>query len=125
MSTKPVIIALSAAIAIVVASIWLLRPPSASTALQPQSVLDVDAASISLEDLLTHTHGIENNGPLTFRSAYSGEHNGAPIAETLVEHGPASSGRTFSYGNVGYNLAGLVVDRALGRTWKELVETRK
>ncbi|OAB60371.1 hypothetical protein AY599_15125 [Leptolyngbya valderiana BDU 20041] len=46
MSTKPVIIALSAAIAIVVASTWLLRPPSASTALQPQSVLDVDAASI-------------------------------------------------------------------------------
>lgn len=46
MPKKPVIFALSAAIAIVVASMWLLRPPSASATAGPQSVLDVDAASI-------------------------------------------------------------------------------
>ncbi len=46
MPKKPVIIALSAAIIIVVASIWLLRPPSATGAAGPQPVLDTDAASI-------------------------------------------------------------------------------
>lgn len=46
MPTKPVIMSLLAAIAVVVASIWLLRPPSASATAGPQPVLDVDAASI-------------------------------------------------------------------------------
>ena len=46
MPTKPVILALSAAIAIVLASTWLLRPPSTSDATGPQPVLDVDGASI-------------------------------------------------------------------------------
>lgn len=46
MPKKPVIIALSAAIIIVVASMWLLRTPSASATTGPQPVLDADAASI-------------------------------------------------------------------------------
>lgn len=46
MPKKPVILALSAAIIIVVASMWLLRTPSASRAAGPQPVLDADAASI-------------------------------------------------------------------------------
>ncbi|MEQ8317688.1 MAG: hypothetical protein RIE77_02650 [Phycisphaerales bacterium] len=46
MPTKPVILSLLVAIAIVVASMWLLRPPSASATAEPQPVLDVDAASI-------------------------------------------------------------------------------
>ena len=50
MPTKPVILALLVAIAIVLASTWLLRPPSTSDATGPQPVLDVGAASIvSLE----------------------------------------------------------------------------
>lgn len=46
MPKKPVIIALAAAIIIVVASMWLLRTPSASATTGPQPVLDADAASI-------------------------------------------------------------------------------
>lgn len=46
MPTKPVILALCAAIAIVVASIWLLRPASTTTTAGPQSLLDLEAASL-------------------------------------------------------------------------------
>jgi|GEM_PF-4401233 len=46
MPKKPVILALSAAIIIVVASMWLLRTPSASATAGPQPVVDADAASI-------------------------------------------------------------------------------
>jgi hypothetical protein len=46
MPKKPVILALLAAIIIVVASMWLLRPPSARATAGPQPVLDADAASI-------------------------------------------------------------------------------
>ena len=36
---------------------------------------DIDPATITLRQLLTHTHGITNDGPVTFRSAYSGQHS--------------------------------------------------
>lgn len=52
MPRKPVIIALLVAIAIVLASIWLLRPPSASPSEGQQPVLDVDAASIVSMELI-------------------------------------------------------------------------
>ncbi|MCW5757266.1 MAG: hypothetical protein KIT54_08535 [Phycisphaeraceae bacterium] len=46
MPKTPVILALLVAIALVVASMWLLRPPSDSGAFGPQSVLEIDAAAI-------------------------------------------------------------------------------
>lgn len=49
--TKPVILALCAAIAIVVASIWLLRPASTTSPAGPQRVLDLEAASVTAMEL--------------------------------------------------------------------------
>lgn len=46
MPKMPVILALIVAIALVVASTWLLRPPSDARALGPQSVLVIDAAAV-------------------------------------------------------------------------------
>ncbi|MFI4882757.1 MAG: hypothetical protein ACIAQU_09250 [Phycisphaerales bacterium JB064] len=51
MPTRPVILALSVAIAVVVASMWLLRPASTTSAIGPQPVLDLDAASITALEL--------------------------------------------------------------------------
>ncbi|MCZ6679967.1 MAG: serine hydrolase [Candidatus Poribacteria bacterium] len=34
--------------------------------------LPLSADDITMRDLLTHTHGIENGGPVTFRTAFSG-----------------------------------------------------
>ncbi len=82
---------------------------------------DVEADSITMRQLLTHTHGIENDGPLTFRYSYSGQNNGVDIANTLASHPPAETGTEFSYGNIGYNTAALVLDLGLGRDWREIV----
>lgn len=83
--------------------------------------LDPDA--ITLRDLLTHTHGIANTGPVSFRLAFSGDHTHELLVDLLDVHEPASTGREFAYGNIGYNVAALAMDEALGVHWKDVLET--
>jgi len=80
------------------------------------------AETISLRDLLTHTHGISNDGPVTFLVAYTGDYTKSRLMKLLEEHGPAEHGREYAYGNIGYNVAGMVLEAATGKDWKELVE---
>lgn len=80
----------------------------------------LSADSVTIRQLLTHTHGIANDGPLVFRTAYSGEHTPEILMEVIRAHGPAENGVAFDYGNVGYNVAGMAMDRALGEHWKDL-----
>lgn len=88
--------------------------------LRLQSPLSAD--EISLRDLLTHTHGISNGGPVVFRTAYSGVHTPGQLVELLSAHGPAATGRAFNYGNIGYNVASLAMDATLGSGWKDVLE---
>jgi len=81
----------------------------------------LSSESITLRDLLTHTHGIGNDGPLTFRAAYSGAGSHAEMVALLAKHAPAPEGRAFRYGNIGYNVASLATDRALGKGWKDVL----
>lgn len=82
----------------------------------------LDADEITLRDLLTHTHGIGNTGPVTFRLAYSGDHTHDRLVELLESHAPAETGREFRYGNIGYNVAALAMDETLGVHWKDVLE---
>jgi CubicO group peptidase (beta-lactamase class C family) len=82
----------------------------------------LSADSITLRALLTHTHGIDNDGPVTFLTAYTGDYETSRLPGLLEEHGPAEKGREFAYGNIGYNIAGMVLEAATGKTWKEIVE---
>ena len=84
---------------------------------------DIDPSKITLRDLLTHTHGIENNGPVTFRSAFSGQHSAEELKQLLKYHPPSKSGRTFEYGNIGYNVASLAMANSLNVHWKDLLRT--
>ena len=61
----------------------------------------LSADDITLRDLLTHTHGIENDGPVVFRTAYTGEHHHDQLVALLEKHPPAANGRAFDYGNLG------------------------
>lgn len=81
----------------------------------------LDPAAITLRDLLTHTHGIGNGGPVVIRTAYTGVHTPEQLVRLLERHPPAETGRTFQYGNIGYNVASLAMDRALGRSWKDVL----
>ncbi len=76
--------------------------------------------SITIRDLLTHTHGIGNMGPVVFRTAFSGDFSNQLLLELMGYHPPAKSGRAYNYGNIGYNLAGLAMEAATGTSWKKL-----
>jgi CubicO group peptidase (beta-lactamase class C family) len=84
----------------------------------------LDADSITIRSLLSHTHGISNNGPVVIRLAYSGEYNGdAELVKFLEQHEAAKTGRAFSYGNVGYNVAALAMDAATKKSWKDVLQS--
>jgi CubicO group peptidase (beta-lactamase class C family) len=83
----------------------------------------LSADSITIRSLLAHTHGIANGGPIVWRTAFTGELSGnRRLVALLAEHAPASTGRAFAYGNLGYNVASLAMDRALGRSWKDVLD---
>ncbi len=81
----------------------------------------LSAAEITVRDLLTHTHGISNAGPITLRTAHTGDHSPALLLRLLSEYDPASRGRAFAYGNPGYNVAGMALEARLGKSWQEIV----
>lgn len=84
----------------------------------------LNADSITIRSLLSHTHGITNNGPVTIRLAYSGEYNGdADLIKFLEQHNAAETGRAYSYGNIGYNVAALAMDAATKKSWKEVLQS--
>ena len=101
----------------------LLRLDDPLSKFLPDLVLQapLEPRKITLRQLLTHTHGIDNNGPVTFRLAYSGQHTPELLIDLLSEHGPASQGTDFRYTNLGYNVAGLAIDRLTGRSWKDVL----
>src|SRR5687768_1362208 len=85
-----------------------------------QSPLNPD--SITLRSLLSHTHGIDNDGPIVFRTAYSGEHTNDRLVALLASHPPAKTGRDYVYGNIGYNIAALAMDATTGESWREVLQ---
>jgi CubicO group peptidase (beta-lactamase class C family) len=80
--------------------------------------------AITVRQLLTHTHGIDGNGPVVWRTAYSGEHTPELLVRLLSRHRPDKEGTAFHYSNVGYVLASLIVDRVMSGSWKELLGRR-
>ena len=79
----------------------------------------LDADSITVRSLLTHTHGI-GDGPVEIRLAYTGEYTGnAELVRLLAEHVPNPRGREYSYTNIGYNIVGFAMDTVLRESWKE------
>lgn len=88
--------------------------------LQLQAPLSAD--EITLRHLLTMTHGIEDGGPVVFRTAFTGVYTHDQLVQLLGSYRPAESGRAFHYGNLGYNIAGLAMDAQLGMSWKELLD---
>jgi CubicO group peptidase (beta-lactamase class C family) len=77
--------------------------------------------SITLRAQLTHTHGLDNGGPIVIRTAYTGDHDEDVLIGLLEQQPAGEQGRAFEYGNLGYNVAGLAIDRALGTSWKDVL----
>lgn len=80
------------------------------------------AASVTLNDLLSHRSGLANDA-MGYRAAFSGDHTPlimqGLLAETIL-NAEAPRG-TFQYTNVGYNLATTLLEARFGRDWRALV----
>lgn len=83
----------------------------------------LDEDSITVEELLTMTDGIDAEGPVTFRTAFTGELTPELLIELLAGYGPSEAGRgEYEYRNLPYNLLGLVLDpTGDGHGWKDVV----
>ena len=78
-----------------------------------------DAGTITLRQFLTHTAPIENE-PVTFRTAYTGEHTPAMLVSLLNSSKPRKPG--FRYDNLGYIVASLVIERVTGKPWQRALD---
>ncbi len=81
------------------------------------------ADQVTLRHLLSHTHGL-SSGHIEYRLAYSGEHDPDTLWALLaaLEPNPQAPLGTFRYGNLGYNIATILIERRLGRRWQDLVD---
>lgn len=82
----------------------------------------VSADSIRVRDLLTHTHGIDGQGPISMRVAFTGEYSNDDLLRLLASHRPAKGGRAFRYSNLGYDLVGVILAPGETGGWKDVVE---
>ncbi len=84
----------------------------------------IDAESITVKHLLTHTSGIDNE-PLTWSMSYTGLHTPAEKRLGMVVASYPSEGADpgeFEYSNIGYNILAVWMDRHYGRDWRTVLE---
>lgn len=81
------------------------------------------AAAITLNDLLSHRSGLENE-PIAYRAAYSGAHTPRLMSALLADtvRSETTPYGTFRYTNTGYNLATTLLEDRFGRDWRAMVE---
>jgi len=70
----------------------------------------VDADRVTIHDLLSMTEGIKDDWPVILRTAYSGDFTPEQLIGLLSNYEASENGRTFEYGNLAYNILGLVLD---------------
>ncbi len=94
--------------------------------------INPELAKVTLEQLLSHTSGIPSDTQEIADIYFSNDALQYNIAETRrrafdkwKKHPPATApGSQFHYANLGYLTAGMIVERAAGLTWEELVTDR-
>jgi len=79
------------------------------------------ASSISLNDLLSHRSGLENE-PIAFRAAYSGARTSRLMSGLLAQTRRGEPYGTFRYANTGYNLATTLIEDRFGLDWRAMVD---
>lgn len=82
----------------------------------------VGRESITVNDLLTLTHGLSGSGPVVIRTAYTGDFTHPQLLELLRHHSPTGQKGTYSYNNLGYNIAGRVLEAVYRESWKDVVQ---
>jgi len=85
---------------------------------------ELNADKVNLRDLLYHTSGLENNN-ITFSKAYTGIYTLESLTQNLIDYtrpdARAAYGE-FKYSNLGYNIIEIILERKLGKSWKQVVK---
>lgn len=83
----------------------------------------VQAAEVTLADLLVHRSGLDNPG-LVWATAFSGVHDAASRAAlvTATRSHPDSPHGTFNYSNVGYNIASVWMQQRFNVAWQQQLD---
>ena len=85
---------------------------------------NLNAEKVNLRDLLYHTSGIENNN-ITYSLAYTGIYTQKGLRQNLLNYtipNRRSKYGEFKYSNLGYNIIELILERELGKSWKQVVK---
>ena len=80
---------------------------------------DVHPESITVRQLLTHTSGLSGDGPVIWRTAYTGQQSNPQLKQLLRHHGASESGHNYRYTNLGYNIVGLMIDDLTRGKWQD------
>ena len=97
------------------------------------ATMDSDVKAVTLEQLLSHTSGIpsDNDGQTKLlHQSFAQEHKNLDelrywvIGELIKQPLQSKPGAKFAYANMGYTLAGAMLERASGKTWEELIVER-
>jgi len=98
---------------------WTLAELAPDIAFPPE----VRAREVTLRHLLSHSHGLTVPG-IEFRLAYTGQHDRATLWRLLrgARPNPRAPLGSFNYGNLGYNVAAMLIERRLGRRWQDLLD---
>jgi len=79
---------------------------------------DARPEQLDLIAFLTHTHGLQRDGPVILSAAYTGAVEERRWPELLQYHAPTGS-RELAYTNLGYNVAAMAIDARRPEGWKE------
>jgi CubicO group peptidase (beta-lactamase class C family) len=85
---------------------------------------ELNADKLNLRDLLYHTSGLENNN-ITFSKAYTGIYTLESLTQNLIDYtipNTRAAYGEFKYSNLGYNIIEVLLERELGKEWKQVVK---
>lgn len=82
----------------------------------------VPREQITVHDLAALTHGLSGDGPVVFRTAYTGDFTREQLLDVLRHHESTGKHGTFSYDNLGYNLLGMVLESVYDTSWRQVVD---
>ncbi|MBV1925370.1 MAG: beta-lactamase family protein, partial [Dokdonia sp.] len=85
---------------------------------------ELNADKVNLRDLLYHTSGLENNN-ITFSKAYTGIYTLESLTQNLIDYSIPNTRAAygeFKYSNLGYNIIEIILERELGKSWKQVVQ---